>query len=157
MENTVQNTIIECLKYNPNTGVITWVNKRKTEVNEKPAGHLSFNGYLQIGFKGKLYYGHRLAWYLHYGAWPKNHIDHINGIRNDNRIINLRDVTSKDNNFNKKSHRDKTVKHYSFDKSKKVWEVYRHENNKKFRFGYFKTEKLARQFIENNIELINRR
>lgn len=40
---------------------------------------------------------HRLAWWFHYGKWPDNQIDHINGDKGDNRIANLRDVTAKEN------------------------------------------------------------
>lgn len=43
---------------------------------------------------GKL--AHRVVWYLHHGYWPEN-IDHINGIRTDNRICNLREVTHEEN------------------------------------------------------------
>jgi hypothetical protein len=40
---------------------------------------------------------HRLAWFLTYGVWPADQIDHINGIRDDNRLINLREATAQQN------------------------------------------------------------
>ena len=46
------------------------------------------------------YYGHRLAWLLHYGTWPEGVIDHINRDKTDNRISNLRDTTTQVNNLN---------------------------------------------------------
>lgn len=46
--------------------------------------------------------GHIFAWYYIYGKIPENQIDHINNIRDDNRIINLRDVTPQQNQFNRK-------------------------------------------------------
>jgi hypothetical protein len=43
-----------------------------------------------------------MAWFHFYGEMPKNQIDHINGVRNDNRIVNLRDVTQKINSQNQR-------------------------------------------------------
>jgi hypothetical protein len=59
-------------------------------------------GYRKTCFKGRMYYVHRIVWYLHYGSWPKHTIDHINRDKLDNRIENLRDVTHSVNNFNRK-------------------------------------------------------
>jgi hypothetical protein len=49
-------------------------------------------GYRKARLGNKTWYGHRVAWLLHYGSWPKFTIDHISGDRADNRIANLRDV-----------------------------------------------------------------
>lgn len=57
-------------------------------------------GYIQIRIGAKYYLAHRVAWYLHYGYWPKE-VDHINGIKTDNRITNLREVMRSDNGCNK--------------------------------------------------------
>jgi hypothetical protein len=46
---------------------------------------------------GKLYGAARLAWLYVHGEWPKNQIDHINRLRDDNRLVNLRDVTHTEN------------------------------------------------------------
>jgi hypothetical protein len=43
---------------------------------------------------------HQLAWILHYGRWPTE-IDHLNGIKTDNRMENLREATSSENNLNR--------------------------------------------------------
>lgn len=50
----------------------------------------------------RLILAHRLAWFLHYGVWPAGSIDHINGIRHDNRLVNLRDVTAAENSMNRR-------------------------------------------------------
>ncbi|MDC1406051.1 HNH endonuclease [Akkermansiaceae bacterium] len=57
----------------------------------------SVNGkYGQVTFNYKRYYNHILAWYLYYGEWPSNSIDHINNDTHDNRIENLRCATQKE-------------------------------------------------------------
>jgi hypothetical protein len=62
----------------------------------KLAGFRKANGYIAIGIRGKEYFAHRLAWFYVRGVWPIE-IDHINRIRNDNRIINLRLCTRSQN------------------------------------------------------------
>jgi len=61
------------------------------------AGTTRTDGYLQIRVNGKIYLTHRLVWLWHHGMWPKNQVDHINRVKNDNRIENLRDVLQVDN------------------------------------------------------------
>ncbi len=99
--------IEDVLSYDPETGIIKWkINKSRARAGEV-AGCLSKNGYLVAGVRlnrgvtGKLYYVHRLAWYLHYGKWPNLFIDHINGDKTDNRIANLREVTRSQNGHNR--------------------------------------------------------
>jgi hypothetical protein len=65
-----------------------------------PLGTSNGFGYLRITVLGKSYYAHRLAWFYMNGEWP-DQIDHINGIKSDNRIENLRNVTVQQNNQNK--------------------------------------------------------
>lgn len=82
------------LDYSPSTGIFVWKEKRCAQM---PAGSVAGgkgkNGYALLRFRGKTTSAHRLAWLHFYGEWPKQDIDHINGVRNDNRITNLRDVS----------------------------------------------------------------
>jgi hypothetical protein len=64
-----------------------------------PAG----KGYLVVGIQRRNYLLHRLVWAWHHGVWPAHEIDHINGIRGDNRIENLRDVDRQMNNENRRA------------------------------------------------------
>lgn len=64
------------------------------------------NGYCFYRVRRKKYPAHRLIWFLHYGRWPKYHIDHINGDKLDNRIENLRDVPAAINAMNVRKARD---------------------------------------------------
>lgn len=80
------------VNYDPETGKLWWTNHYwKTKVGKR-AGIQKKNGYRYINFKYVSVFEHRVIWYLHYGSWPKNEIDHINGNKSDNRIKNLRDV-----------------------------------------------------------------
>lgn len=83
----------ELLNYDPETGIFTRSVGRANQVAGAPAGRLAHHGYLFVTIDYKKYLAHRLAWYFIYGEWPTNNIDHINGVRGDNRISNLRDVS----------------------------------------------------------------
>ena len=74
--------------YNKNTGKIKRVNRKNAD------GSYDKDGYLIIKFKSKQYKAHRIAWFLHYGVFPSDVIDHINRCKHDNRIENLRDTSS---------------------------------------------------------------
>lgn len=68
----------------------------------KEVGTFNDNGYLVFNYLYRLYYVHRVVWYLHHGEWPKGVIDHRDEDRSNNRIENLRD-TSYSGNFHNKS------------------------------------------------------
>jgi hypothetical protein len=100
------------LEYDPDTGVFIWKPRdvRRTEdkiwnarFSGEVAGTILNTGYRRIGIDGKYYGAARLAWLYVHGEWPKNEIDHINRVRDDDRLVNLRDVTHTDNQNNRKS------------------------------------------------------
>lgn len=66
------------------------------------AGSLRSDGYIRVCINGKRIYAHRIVYEMHFGSIPDGvEIDHINGIRNDNRIDNLRAVSKSENQLNK--------------------------------------------------------
>lgn len=90
----------ELLDYNPETGVFFWRRSRGNGVKVgQLAGSMANNGYWQIAVQRRVYRAHRLAWLHYYGEWPSA-IDHINGVRVDNRIVNLRQA---DGNINEQN------------------------------------------------------
>lgn len=97
-----QQKLKELLSYDPNTGDFIWLQptNKRIKVGDK-AGYEDTNGYICIKLLGTKYRAHRLAWIYIYGDWPINQIDHINRVKQDNRILNLRDVTHRENHQNR--------------------------------------------------------
>lgn len=103
MENEMltQERLKELLLYTPETGVFIWrVNKNRNALCGQIAGSMHSHGYIVIKIDCERYYAHRLAWLYVFGEWPRYGIDHINGARDDNSIINLRDITQAENKQN---------------------------------------------------------
>ncbi len=122
MSELTQAQLKKVLHYCPDTGIFTWLQRGRdtfksdrgfrrfnSTVAGKMAGHVTKRrGYCEIGIayagaKCKLYKAHRLAWLYIKGEWP-NLIDHINGDKIDNRIINLRDTDVSGNLKNAKTY-----------------------------------------------------
>lgn len=81
------------LDYDPETGGFSW--KRGAAPSKSDgatAGWVTALGYAAIKINRSKYMAHRLAWLYANGEWPEHDIDHINGIKTDNRLANLRDV-----------------------------------------------------------------
>jgi hypothetical protein len=97
-----QDYLKECMHYDQETGVFTWLKSHSnvTKVGQK-AGSLSGDGYLHIGVNKKRYKAHRLAFLYMEGSFPSECVDHINCIRTDNSWKNLRHATRQENNFNR--------------------------------------------------------
>lgn len=108
----------ELLRYEPETGRLFWLprdikwfdgNKYAADRcwkswNARDAGTEAFtstnsNGYRSGAILRRTHLAHRVIWALVHGEWPEE-IDHINGIRDDNRLVNLRSVTRSENTKN---------------------------------------------------------
>jgi hypothetical protein len=93
------------LKYDPETGVLTWrLGGSGAGGPGSVAGSIP-NGsrpdkYSQVMVRGLKFYAHRLAWFIYHGVWPSDMLDHINRNKSDNRIENLREATNAQNQYN---------------------------------------------------------
>ena len=90
--------LCELLHYCPETGIFTWkVDRKRLAKAGTIAGSKNGTGYIQISVDGNLYLAHRLAWFYCFQEWPEKVIDHINSIKDDNRLDNLQDVSQNTN------------------------------------------------------------
>lgn len=79
---------------------------------------ISAGGYISCKILGVTMPLHRFVWFRETGEWP-DCIDHINGIRTDNRWCNLRNVTKQENNRNAKLRKDNSTGYQGIDFMKK--------------------------------------
>ena len=88
----------ELLHYDPETGLFTWRQRRGSRAPQGGvAGSHDALGYIQIGVDGVGHHAQRLAWLYQKGVWPEFTVDHVNGVPDDNRFSNLRDVSHQSN------------------------------------------------------------
>ena len=148
-----QELLKELIHYDPETGEFTWLERDRrhfktdrsrniwnTTFHGNVAGGDDGSGYLRIGVLCKSYRAHRLAFLYMTGEFPPEHTDHINGIRDDNRWINLRAATSAENCRNARisSNNNSGVHGVSWHKRCSFWVVGIQLNGKSKHIGYFK-------------------
>lgn len=131
------------LHFNADTGVFTWI--ANTIRIGRVAGGLDKNGYVLIHVDGKRRKAHRLAWLYMHGELPIEYIDHVNCIRSDNRIINLREANKSENEHNRTKYlNNKTgFKGVSWHKASQKWQSCIKVNGKQKHLGLFDTTEAA--------------
>lgn len=91
----------ELLSYDPDTGEFFRLQRRRgVRVGPVPCT-VAGNGYRYITVDLGRYLAHRMVFLYMTGEWPTGEVDHINGIRTDNRFANLRDVSRRVNSENR--------------------------------------------------------
>lgn len=104
-----QTELKSLLSYDLDTGIFRWLASRGSVSAGSVAGCLDKSiGYVHIGIGGDKHSAHRLAWLYVYGVFPPEHVDHINLIKNDNRIFNLREATDSQNKKNQEKQSNNT-------------------------------------------------
>ena len=93
--------------YRADTGVLT----RAIDICHFLAGSVvggvcPASGYHRLRFKGQSFKAHRVIWAIAYGYFPDVEIDHINGVKTDNRLSNLRLATHTQNMQNASLRKD---------------------------------------------------
>ena len=138
-------------------GALHWRKGRKKAQKGNRYGSKRTDGYRRGWLLGKQYFEHRLIWFYHYGEWPKDDLDHINGIRDDNKIENLREVTKQQNQFNRKSNRGSSsgYKGVCYHKNINKWMAYFCSGSKRTHIGYFGTEIEAAKAYDNAVKSLH--
>lgn len=134
------------LDYDPATGVFTRRVRTSSQVAVgERAGTLDSGGYRRIRIGNQRYQAARLAWLWVHGRWPAHEIDHINRVRNDDRIANLREATRIEQEGNKgpPAHNNSGLRGVSWDKRDRRWRAGIRINGRKRNLGNFSTKEEA--------------
>ena len=145
-----QNLLKELFEYKG--GHLFWKTPKIASKAGLPAG--CEKTYRWIKINKKMYLEHRLVWMYHYGMFPEKQLDHINRVKTDNRIENLREATASQNRYNTPSKQttQSKKKNITFHKKSGKWQVNIWFNKKLKHLGLYKhidiaetIAKLARQ------------
>lgn len=150
------------LQYDEETGKLFW-KRRSPELfadtghgreancavwNARFAGRPAFSakassGYLTGAVFAHSLKAHRVAWAIFYGAWPDGEIDHINHVRDDNRIVNLRAVDRRQNAQNTSLQRNNSSGVTGVSRIKGRWRATIYHNGKRHDLGRYDTRSEA--------------
>jgi hypothetical protein len=102
------------------------------------------NGYLRVRVDNQRYTVHQVVFCMQHGYIPKM-LDHINGIKDDNRIENLRIANPSQNGYNKPLGKmcKSGVKNVKWESNMKKWQVRLRINKIPKIVGYFDNLELA--------------
>lgn len=119
-EHPTHDHVIAVLNYDQNTGLFTWRERQRSDFKSgraynafnarfsgRVAGYICDHGYIRIDVGGISIRAHRLAWFYLYKEWPPE-IDHIDGVRTNNALANLRKVNRRENSRNRCIRSDNT-------------------------------------------------
>lgn len=159
----------QLLRYEPETGKLFWKERPASMFtslsllnawNRTYAGGEAFtnvkDGYRTGTILTRPIRAHRAAWAIHFGEWPKGEIDHINGVKDDNRITNLRDVSRSENMRNAGIRHDNASGHTGvrWDERTQRWQAEIKRNYRSIHLGRFATIEeaiAARQSAERDL------
>lgn len=148
----------DTFRYDPETGEVYW-KERKQGRKFGPIGTHDRDGYLVIWMNERKnrYPVHRIAWVIARGKWPDDQIDHINGVKDDNRLSNLREATNAENmrNVGKQSHNTSGLKGVSWHKRTKKWRADIKENGKRIWLGLYDCPAAASFLYQINADKIH--
>ena len=151
--------VAKLFTYDRETGVLYWrIRDRNTIRHKYVAGSIkgAKDGYRRVRVNGQSYKEHRIIMVLCFGHIPENaEIDHINHVRDDNRLCNLRFVTRSENRKNQSVSRKNTtgVTGVYFSKAKKKYRAQIRVNQKAIYLGTFETlEEAAAARAEANLK-----
>lgn len=153
---------VEALAYEPTSGVLTWrvrPTHHFTSINTCNAWNGKMAGrvagvevtrdgrpdYSRLTFDGRSQLLHRVAWLLFYRAPPKDLLDHIDGNRRNNAIVNLREASFTENMWNRPAHSDSSsgLKGVDLRKTDGRWRARIAVNGRDIHLGLFDSAEAA--------------
>ncbi len=140
----------ELLELDEATGVLHWKMVRPGAKSGGVAGCKLPTGYLQVKVDGKKLQAHRVVFALVHGHFPRL-VDHINGVRHDNRPANLRAASYAENNWNYRIPSTNTsgVKGVYWNGRWKKWQATVRVNGRRISVGYFSDLQIASKAINS--------
>lgn len=157
MKKLTQEYLKSILDYNPETGGFVWkVSPAQCVKAGQVAGSIRRRGYVSIQISGKTYLAHRLVWLYVHGDFPEDQIDHINRIKDDNRLVNLRACTRSENlaNQGKNANNSSGHKGVCWHRAEKKWRATIGFEGRLVQLGQFSNkEDAARAYNEKASEL----
>jgi len=148
-----QARIKELLSYDQLTGHLIWIARSSPYAKNVAIGSEVISrdskGYLQAMIDGQRHKAHRIIWMMVHGHWPRM-LDHINGIKSDNRIENLRECNNSQNKANGPRYKNNKsgYKGAYFEGNRpgtKKWRAQIRKNGKLINLGYFYTAEEAHE------------
>jgi len=138
--------LVTLIEYNKNNGLLKWKDiTGRGKKNQEP-GSIHKNGYKRLTVLGRTLLHHRVVWALYYNEQPPKIIDHIDGDKTNNKILNLRSGIGSLNQQNQtKPHsRNNTSKYIGVSLFKGRWRAKIYHNKRYYFLGYFTSEIEAR-------------
>lgn len=154
----------QLLSYEPGTGELRWrvrhlsmfhdgkkfdakhaMAKWNTRYAGQIAGRIGDGGYYIVMKNRKPYRAHRLIWLMVHGFWPSGEIDHKNGVRHENWLLNLRDGTRAQNHQNLEARTELGLLGARWNEKRQKWRSRITVNRRDTSLGYHDTEKQAHE------------
>ncbi len=147
MPELTQKLLREYFSYDAETGHLLWQVERtkrggRTKAGDR-AGYLAPDGYRAINICGRPHKEHRLIWLWVHGQLPEHDLDHVNRVRDDNRLANLRSATRSQNIANSVSRTASGLKGAYRNKSYGRWFSHIAIDGRLTKLGYFDTAEEA--------------
>jgi len=152
-----QEELKEIFEYDPLTGLLTWKQGRSNVVAGSKVGTINNRGYSLCTINSKSFRINRLIWILMFGHIPEGYyIDHMNGVKSDNRLQNLRLATNSENQQNRSCPKNSTsgYRGVTWHKQMLKWMSRICHNKKRITIGFYDTaEEAYKAYLEyaNNL------
>lgn len=133
----------QLFSYDPDTGLLYWKrlsHRKSNRLVGAEAGTAHDKGYRMVTIHKRRYFVHRVIWLYVTGEWPKNFVDHEDGITSRNAWSNLREATTVQNGHNLKCYKNNTSGHPGVRcRPGGQWQARIRENHRDYVIGTFPT------------------